>query len=154
MFRPHLPIIGPISMDYMYKDFPFLFWTIIIIVSSRLPDTPYAEVFKCLEEPYLAVLKNEIMEAPLPLYKIQALLYLCTWPLPVDKQTEDPSWLYCGIAIHAARFMGLDRNQPVPSLHSLGVVSGDAQARLKTWLGCFCVGTACVTLCSFPVYTD
>ena len=131
-FRPQLPITGPISMRLAYDSQPFLFWTIVIAVASHLPGSPNRELYDCIQEPYKELLKNEIVDTPLPLHKIQALLILCVWPLPVDTQPRDPSWLYCGMAIYAARFMGLDREEIVPSLRSLGVASGRAQARINT----------------------
>jgi len=38
--------------------------------------------------------------------------------------------------------MSLDRQQTVPSLHSLGVAPGNISARINTWLGCFLVTTS------------
>lgn len=136
-FLPQYPLIGSISIRPMHESHPLLFWTIVVIVSSHLPGPPHDELFERLRGPYTKLLKEEMFKAPLPLYKIQALLFLCEWPLPVESQTEDPSWLYCGIALQAARFMGLDRDQTVPSLRCLGVASGAAQARANTWIGCF-----------------
>lgn len=126
----------------MHDAQPFLFWTVMIIVASHLPGHPYDELYDRLYEPYRKLLKEELLDAPLPLHKIQALLYLCVWPLPVRTQPKDPSWLYCGMAIQAARYMGLDREQYVPSLRTIGVVSGTAQARINTWIGCFYVSTS------------
>lgn len=143
-FRPQLPILGPLSVSRMFDTQPLLFWTIVIIVTSHLPGHPFEEQYHRLHEPFTKLLKEQIFEAPLPLHKIQALLYLCVWPLPVATQSKDPSWLYCGLAIQGARYMGLDREQPVPSLQSLGVASGTAQARINTWLGCFYVSTSYV----------
>lgn len=145
LFRPQLPIGGAISVHRTYQSQSFLFWTIIVVVVSHIPGPPFEDMFARIEEPYMDLLRGEILSAPLPLHKIQALLYLCMWPIPVKMQQKDPSWLYCGIAINAARFMGLDRQQAIPSLRSQGVVAGDVQARTNTWLGCFYVGTSYVT---------
>ncbi|KPM35789.1 hypothetical protein AK830_g10776 [Neonectria ditissima] len=141
-FRPQLPLLESISLHQVYQSQPFLFWTIMVIVSSHLPESPYVEIFARLHEPYLRLLKEEALSAPLPLHKIQALLYICAWPLPTDAQAKDPSWLYCGVAIQAARYMGLDREQPLPSPRTMGVLPGTARARINTWLGCFYVGTS------------
>ncbi|KAF4978856.1 hypothetical protein FZEAL_4838 [Fusarium zealandicum] len=141
VFRPQLPIIGPLCTDQVYHTQPFLFWTILIIIAGHLPDQHYLELSRLLHAPYTRMLQEQVLDAPLPLYKIQALILLCHWPLPCEMQTRDPSWLHCGIAIQAARFMSLDRQQTIPSLRSLGVASGNIQARINTWLGCFCVST-------------
>ncbi|KAI2619815.1 fungal-specific transcription factor domain-containing protein [Hypomontagnella submonticulosa] len=145
-FHPHLPILGPISVKTIYHSHPFLFWTIVIIVALRLPVVSDETLFTRLHEPYMQVLREEALRAPMPLSKIQALLFLCMWPLPVPSQRDDPSWLYCGIAINAALYMNLHRSSPrsgiTPSLYSVGVVSGSARERTNTWLGCFYVSTS------------
>lgn len=146
LFRPQLPLIGSISMRRIYDSQPFLFWTIVIVVASHFPGSPNHELYGLIQEPYRELLKEEILNAPLPLHKIQALLILCIWPLPVGHQPNDPSWLYCGIAIQAARYMSLDREQSVPSLRSLGVASDSAQSRVNTWLACFYIATSYVDL--------
>jgi hypothetical protein len=138
--------MGPISMRVVYDSQPFLFWTIVIVVASHLTSSSNHELYSRIQGPYGKMLKEQILEAPLPLHKIQALMIICTWPLPVEAQPQDPGWLYCGIAIQAARYMGLDREEIVPSLRSLGVASGRAQARINTWLACFYVGTSYVEL--------
>ncbi|PKS08580.1 hypothetical protein jhhlp_004966 [Lomentospora prolificans] len=142
LFMPQFPLISPIIVERMYKHQPFLFWTIVVIVCSHLPGSPYDTLFAKLHGPYRRLLSEEILDTPLPLHKIQALLFLCVWPLPVDTQPKDPSWLYIGIALQAARFMGLDRDQPMPSLRSVGVASGTTPARINTWVGCFYIGTS------------
>lgn len=121
---------------------PLLFWTIIIIVAWHVGGEGHSDVLQQFRQPYETFLQRQMLDAPLPLYKIQALVLLCEWPLGVDTQTRDPSWLYCGVAIQAARFMSLDRQQTIPSLRSLGVASGSLHARINTWLGCFYVSTS------------
>ncbi|KAI0105406.1 fungal-specific transcription factor domain-containing protein [Hypoxylon sp. NC0597] len=145
-FHPHLPILGPISLKAIHHSHPFLFWTIIVIVSFRSPLPSDDNLFARLHEPYMRMLRTEILRAPMPLSKIQALLFLCMWPLPVSHQHDDPSWLYCGIAVNAALYMSLHRSSPkagaTPSLYSVGVMSGSAHERTNTWLGCFYVSTS------------
>jgi hypothetical protein len=126
----------------MHNDQPFLFWTLVVIVSSRLSGNTYGELYDHLQDPYTQLLKDELVRAPMPLHNIQALVFLCMWPLPVTFQAKDPSWLYCGVAMQAARYMGLDKEQRLPSFRALGVVSGSSQARINTWLGCFYVSTS------------
>lgn len=145
-FLPNLPILGPVSLKTIHHSHPFLFWTIIVVVSLRLPAGLDETLFDRLHEPYMRMLREEILRAPMPLSKIQALLILCMWPLPVPHQRDDPSWLYCGIAVNAALYMSLHRSSPrsgvVPSLHSVGPVGGSARERTNTWLGCFYVSTS------------
>lgn len=142
VFRPQLPIVGAISISRTYHSQPLLFWTIVIIVAWHIRLEGHIELLQRLRQPYESFLQRQILDAPLPLYKIQALILLSEWPLGVETQTRDPSWLYCGLAIQGARFMSLDRQQTIPSLRSLGVASGSIHARVNTWLGCFYVSTS------------
>ncbi|KAH6900228.1 hypothetical protein B0T10DRAFT_554765 [Thelonectria olida] len=142
VFRPQLPLLEIINVRDIHVSQSFLFWTILVIVSSHLPGAPHQDVYTRLHEPYTKLLKEEALGVPLPLHKIQALIFLCAWPLPIEAQVKDPSWLYCGIAIQAARYMGLDREQPLPTTRSMGVTPGTRRARINTWLGCFYVGTS------------
>ncbi|KAK5999194.1 Putative transcription factor SEF1-like protein [Cladobotryum mycophilum] len=142
LFLPQFPIIGSISATRMYNLHPLLLWTILMIVFSHHRDKLDDTLYERLNEAYVKQLRTEILDAPLPLHKIQSLLLLCIWPMPVIAQACDPSWLYCGMAIHASRYMGLDRGHNVPSLRSLGVVAGNADLRTNTWLGCFYTATS------------
>lgn len=140
-FRPHLPMLGAISVSKTYELRPLLFWTIVVVVLGRIPGPLYADLFQRLKEPFTWRLKDEALQPPLPLSAIQALLVVSLWPLPCSKQFKDPSWLYCGVAIQSARYMGLDRLQPMPPLRSLGLTLKNAHAGRSAWLGCFYVGT-------------
>ncbi|KAI1759242.1 hypothetical protein GGR53DRAFT_165567 [Hypoxylon sp. FL1150] len=146
IYHPHLPILGPASLKTIYHSHLFLFWTIVIIVALRSPVPSDENLFTRLHEPYTQMIRAEALQAPIPLSKIQALLFLSMWPLPVMHQRDDPSWLYCGIAINAALYMGLHRSNAkagaIPSLYTVGVASGSLHERLNTWLGCFFVSTS------------
>ncbi|KAF5561478.1 nucleoside-diphosphate-sugar epimerase [Fusarium napiforme] len=106
--RPRLPVVASLSAQAAYENQPFLFWTIITIVLCRLPEAENIALFQLLRAPYERLVQETVTDAPLPLYKVQALLLLCNWPLPTDKQWKEPSWLYCGVAIQAARYLSLD----------------------------------------------
>ena len=134
MFLPELPILGGISIKAMHDTQPFLFWTIMAIATSRLP--LIHEIYPDIKGPYARLVGEEVLKAPLPVHKIQALLFLSTWPLPVTEQALDPSWLYCGVALQAVRSSGLDRK---PSVIGFMRASGEARDGLLAWVGCFYV---------------
>lgn len=113
-----------------------------MVVSARHVMPWHADVFRRLKEPYMTRLRSDILRAPLPLHTIQGLLYLIMYPLPVERQPEDASWLYSGIAINAAQYMGLHHSKPLQSLRPIGVHPGSPQARASTWLGCFLLNTS------------
>lgn len=114
-------------------------------ITTQRPVLPrHKPVSEALREPFLCFFKNEILEAPLPLQTIQAIAYLTTFPYPIRVQNKDPSWLYSGIAVNGAMYMGLHRARQAPSLQSIGVHAGSPRARAHTWLGCFLSSTAYV----------
>ncbi|TXC08706.1 hypothetical protein FocTR4_00003472 [Fusarium oxysporum f. sp. cubense] len=134
--RPRLPVVAFLSAQAAYENQPFLFWTIVTIVLCRLPEADNIALFQLLRAPYERLVQETVTDAPLPLYKVQALLLLCNWPLPTDKQWKEPSWLYCGVAIQAARYLSLDRQQTIPSLRVIGVTSGSIRLSLHLGLPC------------------
>ncbi|ORX90664.1 hypothetical protein BCR34DRAFT_501846 [Clohesyomyces aquaticus] len=77
-----------------------------------------------VREPYVSKFKSDIFRAPIPLRTIQALLFQLVWPLPIQRQIEDPTWLYCGVAMNAALYMGIHSAKPARSLRGLGVQPG------------------------------
>ncbi|KAL9573210.1 hypothetical protein ACKAV7_002895 [Fusarium commune] len=111
--RPRLPVVASLSAQAAYVNQPFLFWTIVTIALCRLPEPENIALFQLLRAPYERLVQETVTDAPLPLYKVQALLLLCNWPLPTDKQWKEPSWLYCGVAIQAAR-LSLHLGLPCP----------------------------------------
>ncbi|KAH9905137.1 hypothetical protein F4778DRAFT_728850 [Xylariomycetidae sp. FL2044] len=141
-FRPQYPVIGSLSISEVCHTSPFLFWTIIAIVSSHTFVPSDRNLYNRLHGPYDDLVKSELLNAPLPLHKIQASSLLCHWPMPVGKQSKDPTWLYCGVVINSALFMGLHKPGVPPSIRGIGVATGSAEARIRTWLGCFCISTA------------
>src|SRR5580692_10095121 len=129
----HLPILNrrtPIGT--MQKNTPLLFWT-IMVVSCRYHRN-LCHRFPLLRDPYHELLGKALTTSPMSLCTIQATLLLCYWPFPCAKQPQDPSWNYCGIAINAALYLGLDS----PKDHQLSKLSAEElNIRSKTWLACF-----------------
>ncbi|KAI3317352.1 hypothetical protein HD806DRAFT_527130 [Xylariaceae sp. AK1471] len=155
LFHPKLPILGLININTIYHSSPFLFWSIIMCVVSHSPDPVFEELFNQIAEPFQDMVRMEALQPPLPLQKIQALLLLCMWPKPVPAQSQDPSWLYCGIAVNSALFLGLHRPDPPPWARcSLGVSSANLLERIMTWLGCFYVSGSLSMHLGLPVIID
>ncbi|KAI5924610.1 hypothetical protein F4810DRAFT_700675 [Camillea tinctor] len=141
-YLPHLPILSPIYLESIYHTSPLLFWTIVVTVAKHSSIPSDEGLFGRIVSPFRQLVQSEILQAPLSLQAIQALLILCMWPLPVEKQSQDPSWLYCGIAVNAAVYMGLHRPNSIGSLRYIGVSAGNKEARVLTWLGCFYVSSS------------
>jgi hypothetical protein len=76
---------------------------------------------------------------------IQALIIFCHWPNSGQRQSQDPSWQYCGVALNAALQMGLDHVRPEkiePGFHGRSNIQQiSVYARHMTWLACFHIST-------------
>ncbi|KAF2654248.1 hypothetical protein K491DRAFT_705345 [Lophiostoma macrostomum CBS 122681] len=60
------------------------------------------------------------------------------WPLFYPRTSQDPSWLYCGLATNAALYSGLHHAKPLqPPLRVLGVAPTSIHSRVHAWLGTF-----------------
>ncbi|KAF2868369.1 hypothetical protein BDV95DRAFT_597235 [Massariosphaeria phaeospora] len=151
LFFPHFPIINPtVSIRSMHAIAPLLFWSIVAIVTSHEIRPSYGELFSHLDDFFLQQLRANVLQAPVPLHTIQALQLLLMWPLPAERQTNDPSWLYSGAAINAAMYMGIHHPKHTQSLRSIGVPSGSPRARANTWLGCFLSSTSLSMFVGLP----
>lgn len=140
-FYHHLPILDSnLTVVSIQRSSPLLFWTIIVITVRH--HSGYSHCLPDLLEPYMNLLRGIITNAPMSLATVQALLYSCTWPLPVKSQPMDPSWNYCGLCINAGLYMGLHRPSAQESLRSVGVSSGNRETRIMTWLACFLVSAS------------
>jgi hypothetical protein len=89
-----------------------------------------------LQTVFHRLLSEHIVKTIRCTYTIQALLLLCTWPMPVSRQSDDPSWNYCNLAVSAVQQIGI--HEPV---HAEGKRSAHSIAYLKAWLGCFVIST-------------
>ncbi|KAI0427544.1 hypothetical protein F5Y09DRAFT_315947 [Xylaria sp. FL1042] len=141
LFHPILPILVPININAIYHSSPLLFWTIIAIVASHTTVPSSEGLYDQIAGPFQDMVRIEALQAPLSLQSILALLLLCMWPMPVEIQTKDPSWIYSGIATNSALFLGLHRtgSQPPPSGNN--GLSGNPLERVMAWLGCFYVNS-------------
>jgi hypothetical protein len=142
LYYPHFPVLEtPTTIACMYQDSYLLFWTIISIVLSRPTRLEFYDMWDRMNGPFVSRFKSELFKAPVPLRTIQAILLQLVWPLPIERQIEDPTWLYCGVAINAALYMGIHSAKPARSLRGIGVQPGSMRARALAWLGCFLSST-------------
>ncbi|KAI8262342.1 hypothetical protein K4K58_000647 [Colletotrichum sp. SAR11_239] len=91
--------------DKLYKLSPILFWTIIAVSSRRYAKDP--GLFQFLVENLPKEVWNAVSNPPISISTINALLVLCTWPLPTIRFLNDPSASYVAIAQNAALLLGL-----------------------------------------------
>ncbi|KAI0487770.1 hypothetical protein F4859DRAFT_269291 [Xylaria cf. heliscus] len=154
LLHPRFPVLVSININAIHHSSSFLFWTIIIIVASRTTTPLFEQLFSQIVRPFEDMVRNEALRAPLPLQKIRALLLLCVWPMPVNSQREDPSWVYSGIAVNSALYLGLHRtNLPQASRCKSGF-PGTPLERITTWLGCFHVSGSLSMHLGLPAIID
>ena len=140
----HLPILEPVrSLQKLYKDSLVLFWAIAFTTSRHHPR--HFHLYKKLREPFQSLI-SALLSSPVQALKdVQALLIICQWPLAVESQSEDPSWMHSGFAINAALHMGLDKIEDEVlfghrrAKQSLGFY--DPKYRRRTWLKAFQIST-------------
>lgn len=146
VFHPHLPIIDITIPAHDYqKSSPFLFWTVLFIASRH--HAAYLPQSNALMPAYTNLMNRTLFSQMHSLHTIQAMLCLCTWPMPVMSQLDDQSLMLAGAAVNAAYMLALPR-----SLHStsstFAVVPQEHRVTMsKTWLACFNVQTVleCLT---------
>ncbi|KAK3674789.1 hypothetical protein LTR78_005511, partial [Recurvomyces mirabilis] len=140
LYYPHFCILHTVtSLTKLHEDSELLFWTIVVIASR------YHQFFSDRYPPLLAahhaLLAKTTSEAIQSVGDLQAILMTCTWPAEVHNQPRDPSWTRLGLAINAARQMGLDKEIDEiffgqrRSHHQLG--KHPHHIRRLTWLKCF-----------------
>lgn len=81
---------------------------------------------------------------------IHAILIICTWPLPVQKQPDDPSWNYCGLITNAAVNIGLHQPGREREYGFPRATPQDVSLRSRTFLYVFRLNILFVTRMGVP----
>ncbi|KAI1259445.1 hypothetical protein F5Y18DRAFT_297246 [Xylariaceae sp. FL1019] len=133
------------SLASCASESPLLFWTILLIASQHHED--HGHLYGQLFFPHrdlLASLSNFALQS---IQEIHALLLLCLWPIPKEKEVLTPTWSYINLVISAA--IKLNVHNPLPQdLVSQGWAGGartptpiSLRTRRLTWLACFSIST-------------
>ncbi|KIW18683.1 hypothetical protein PV08_02972 [Exophiala spinifera] len=148
-FHPHVPIIDTtLPIQTIKETSPFLFWTIIFLASRYTKD--HVHKANLLVEAYSDLVNQTIVKIPLSFYTVQALLCLCTWPLPVMRQQQDPSSMYSVIAVHAASQLSLPLAADASSRALASLPTSVRHGMVKTWLECFIRSTTLALMNGLP----
>lgn len=143
-YYEHLPILDRVtSISEFHDSNEFLFWTTIRIALYHNPS--YGQLFVLLSQGYQNLLAARVLGPIQDFRTLQAIILICYWPTSGKRQSDDPSWQYCGIALNKAMQMGID--QPGPGRH-LAPFGGRSNAhqmsvytRQMTWLACFAISS-------------
>jgi hypothetical protein len=108
LYSPHFCILEPVtSIAGLAKDSPLLFWT--IVATAVRNHARFHHHYENLRQAYHRLYGQTCCSAVQSFRDLQAILLLCAWPGVVIGQQNDPSWMQLGMAINAARNIGLDK---------------------------------------------
>ncbi|UKZ86520.1 uncharacterized protein TrAFT101_002345 [Trichoderma asperellum] len=143
-YSDHVPFIDiEKSATSIYQASDVLFWALLLISARNHP--LFNRQFPQLQSAFHRLLSEYVVRTIDCTYTIQALLLLCTWPMPVARQCDDPSWNYCNLAVSAVQQIGI--HEPI---HTEGKRSAQSIGYLKSWIGCFVISTELATDYGFP----
>lgn len=131
----HVPFIDiENSADSIHQTSEVLFWA-LVLVSAR-NHALYSHHFSKLRSTFNRLLSEHVIRTIRCPHTIQALLLLCTWPMPVASQNDDPSWNYCSLAVSAVQQIGIHEPAHIEEKRPAHSIT-----YLKSWLGCFVIST-------------
>jgi transcriptional regulatory protein LEU3 len=105
-YSPQVPIIDASSSpNAIFEQCPLLFWTLITVGSRTYSDDP--TIFNLLSQRLLGLTFQSLRQCQTPIQIIQALLLLCSWPLPIQHLFKDKTHTLAGAAMQLALQIGL-----------------------------------------------
>lgn len=120
-YLPHLPIIeGRLQPNTCWSQSELLFWAIVITGARKYGEDP--TLLTSLATLVAGLASKGVLSRDRPVPLIQALLLLCTWPLPQDSLSKDNSPLLAGALMQQALTIGL---------HVYGVGQDFSRTKLK-----------------------
>lgn len=131
-YHPFLPVLDPEkSPDYYYDMSPLRFWVMISVAARRLRPS----LLKDLTSPLNELLWRTLADIPQNYIVVKALCLLCTWPLPVDSTSSDPTFMLSGLMMQIAMQIGLHRPSHTQDFTKFKVELMDEELRdrVRTW---------------------
>lgn len=102
---PYVPIFDTkVNPDDCYRASPFLFWA-IVTTGARKSENP--TLILTLAPKVMDLAKLAIFASERYLPTIQALILMCTWPIPIDTLQKDKVPMLAGAMLQIATNMGL-----------------------------------------------
>lgn len=116
-----MPIFeGKLKPNACFSQSEILFWTVIAVGARKYSEDPTLLTSLANHIADLASKAALLRERPLP--TIQALILLCTWPLPHDSLSKDISPMLAGVLLQLALTIGL---------HVYGIGQDFSRTKLK-----------------------
>jgi hypothetical protein len=125
------------SLKTLHEQSPLLFWTIILISMRGRNDTN--DVREALGQIHKNLLLSKILEIPVQLKTLHAVLIVVSWPYFVTHQLEDISFSLVNNAVSMGMLIGLHEPGNERDFYSVlkRRVVIDPHIRCATWLACF-----------------
>lgn len=134
-YHPYLPLLSPEqSPQDFFDQSPLLYWTIIAVASRRYSIRQGLLIE--LKQPLTDLQWDTIRGVPQNYHFVKALCLLCTWPLPTNSTSLDPSVNNCGLMVASAMQFGLHRPSHAQDFSRTKVDLGeeDIKDRMNTWV--------------------
>jgi len=134
-YHPFLSILDPEKTpDYYFGTSTLRFWIIITVAARRLNPS----LLRDLAGPVMELLWKTLAEVPQNYIVVKALCILCTWPLPIDSTSSDPTFMLSGLMMQIAMQIGLHRPSHTQDFTKFKVELMDEELRdrVRTWAAC------------------
>ncbi|CEP60265.1 Sef1p LALA0_S01e06766g [Lachancea lanzarotensis] len=135
-FLPYFPIMYSNTALELYSQSHLLFWTVMLTACLSEPEPSlYNRLASLIKQ--LAI-ETCWIRTPRSTHISQALLILCTWPLPNQKVLDDCSYRFVGLAKSLSFQLGLHRGKFMSEFTRTQTSMPNAEKwRTRTWLGIF-----------------
>ena len=151
-YHPFLLILDPEkSPEYYYETSQLRFWIIISVAARRLNPS----LLRDLAGPVSELLWKILAEVPQNYIIVKALCILCTWPLPIDSSSSDPTFMLSGLMMQIAMQIGLHRPSHTQDFTKFKVELMDVELRdrVRTWAACNATAQRYILSCKVPTFS-
>ncbi|KAE9382121.1 hypothetical protein N431DRAFT_440904 [Stipitochalara longipes BDJ] len=135
-FHPLFPILDLTTTPYpLHIDCPTLFWAIVTTASRIIRPGLYTALCDLVPQ----LISRNFFHQSYSVQPCQAMLILCMFPMPINKNCEDVRWVYSGIAMQMATLAGLHTRSSDHEYRKAGAASAterDRQEFSRTWYCC------------------
>ena len=122
--------------DRFYEQSPLLYWSIVATGARRYPEDPI--LFERVVRQILQVALASLFSLSNSIPSIEAVLILCSWPIPVNTMFKDPTHALAGVAMQLAVQNGLHffgREQDFVR-QSIDEARSKVALRFRLWIHC------------------
>lgn len=136
-YHSFLPFLDPaMNSDQYFNLCPLLGWTIVLVAARRFSHEP--TLLANLSAPYTKLLWASLCEMPQSYHVVKALALYCTWPLPFNSSSVDPTFMISGIMMQIALQTGLHRPLHAQDFgkYVKDIKDSDVKDRTVTWAVC------------------